>query len=124
MASCAELLTPLYDLMVKRVRLSIVIHTDDTTVPVLDRTLPKTRTGRFWDYIGDVRHPYVVYDYTPSRTRDGRTADRFPITVTAAVRSRVRRRDARRAPIARAPSSRVNASQTRRSRRVQRCAKT
>ena len=28
MASCAELLTPLYDLMVKRVRLSIVIHTD------------------------------------------------------------------------------------------------
>ena len=71
MASCAELLTPLYDLMVKRVLLSIVIHTDDTTVPVLDRTLPKTRTGRFWDYIGDVRNPYVVYDYTPRRTRDG-----------------------------------------------------
>jgi transposase len=37
----------------------------------LDRTLPKTRTGRFWDYIGDVRNPYVVYDYTPRRTRDG-----------------------------------------------------
>jgi transposase len=71
MATCAELLTPLYDLMVKRVLLSIVIHTDDTTVPVLDRTLPKTRTGRFWDYIGDARHPYVVYDYTPRRTRDG-----------------------------------------------------
>jgi transposase len=71
MASCAELLTPLYDLMVKRVLLSVVIHTDDTTVPVLDRTLPKTRTGRFWDYIGDVRHPYVVYDYTPRRTQDG-----------------------------------------------------
>ena len=30
MASCAELLTPLYDLMVKRVLLSIVIHTDDS----------------------------------------------------------------------------------------------
>ena len=71
MASCAELLTPLYDLMVKRVLLSIVIHTDDTTVPVLDPTLPKTRTGRFWVYIGDVRNPYVVYDYTPRRTRDG-----------------------------------------------------
>jgi transposase len=71
MASCADLLTPLYDLMVKRVLLSIVIHTDDTTVPVLDPTLPKTRTGRFWDYIGDVRNPYVVYDYTPRRTRDG-----------------------------------------------------
>src|SRR5262249_38927707 len=71
MASCAELLTPLYDLMVKRVLLSAVIHTDDTTVPVLDPTLPQTRTGRFWVYIGDVRHPYVVYDYTPRRTRDG-----------------------------------------------------
>jgi transposase len=71
MASCAELLTPLYDLMVKRVLVSIVIHTDDTTVPVFDPTLPKTRTGRFWDYIGDVRNPYVVYDYTPRRTRDG-----------------------------------------------------
>jgi transposase len=71
MARSAELLTPLYDLMVKRVLLSIVIHTDDTTVPVLDPTLPKTRTGRFWDYIGDVRNPYVVYDYTPRRTRDG-----------------------------------------------------
>ena len=71
MASCADLLTPLYDLMVKRVLLSIVIHTDDTTVPVWDPALPKTRTGRFWVYIGDLRNPYVVYDYTPRRTRDG-----------------------------------------------------
>ena len=51
--------------------LSGVIHTDGTTVPVLDPTLPHTRTGRFWVYIGDVRHPYVIYDYTPRRTRDG-----------------------------------------------------
>jgi transposase len=71
MASSAELLTPLYDLMVKRVLLSTVIHTDDTKVSVLDPTLPQTRTGRFWVYIGDARHPYVVYDYTPRRTRDG-----------------------------------------------------
>jgi hypothetical protein len=39
MASCAELLTPLYDLMVKRILLLIVVHTHDTTVPVLDRTM-------------------------------------------------------------------------------------
>src|SRR5512135_2742659 len=71
MASCAELLTPLFDEMVKRVLLSGVIHTDDTPVPVWDPTLPQTRTGRFWVYIGDVRNPYVVYDYTPRRTRDG-----------------------------------------------------
>src|ERR1700761_6111102 len=44
---------------------------DDTPVPVLDRTLPQTRTVRFWVYVGDVRNPYVVYDYTPRRTRDG-----------------------------------------------------
>jgi hypothetical protein len=57
--------------MVQRVLLSRVIHTDDTMVPVLDPTLPQTRTERFWVYIGDVRNPYVVYDYTPRRTRDG-----------------------------------------------------
>jgi transposase len=71
MAQCAELLAPLFNEMVKRVLLSLVIHTDDTTVPVWDPRLPHTRTGRFWVYIGDVRHPYVVYDYTPRRTRDG-----------------------------------------------------
>jgi transposase len=71
MASCAALLTPLYDLMVKRVLLSVVNHTDDTTVPVLDPALPQTRTGRFWVYVGDGRNPYVVYNYTPRRTRDG-----------------------------------------------------
>src|SRR5262249_18779947 len=71
MAQCAELLTPLVNEMVKRVLLSLVIHTDDTTVLVWDPTLPHTRTGRFWVYVGDARHPYVVYDYTPRRTRDG-----------------------------------------------------
>jgi transposase len=71
MASCAELLTPLYDLMVKRLVQSIIVHTDDTRVPVLDPTLPRTRTGRFWVYVGDARNPYVVYDYTSRRTRDG-----------------------------------------------------
>jgi transposase len=71
MARAADLLAPLYDLMVQRVLGSKIIHTDDTPVPVWDPTLPKTRTGRFWVYIGDVRNPYVVYDYTPRRTRDG-----------------------------------------------------
>jgi transposase len=71
MAQSAELLTPLFNEMVRRVLLSAVIHTDDTKVPVWDPTLPHTRTGRFWVYIGDARHPYVVYDYTPRRTRDG-----------------------------------------------------
>lgn len=67
----AELLEPLYRLMIERVRSSAVIHTDDTPVPVLDPALPKTRTGRFWVYCGDWRNPYTVYDYTASRRRDG-----------------------------------------------------
>jgi transposase len=38
----ADLLEPLYALMVERVRRSHVIHTDDTPVPVLDPTLGHT----------------------------------------------------------------------------------
>ena len=40
-------------------------------VPVLDASLPKTRTARFWVYCGDWRNPFTVYDYTTSRKRDG-----------------------------------------------------
>lgn len=71
MRQSAELLLPLYELMRRRVLASRVIHTDDTPVEVLDASLPHTRTGRFWVYVGDRRQPYVVYDYTPSRKRDG-----------------------------------------------------
>lgn len=71
LAQVAELFDPLYKLMIKRVRGSRIIWTDDTTVPVWDPTLPKTRTGRFWVYLGDVLNPYCVYDFTPRRNRDG-----------------------------------------------------
>jgi transposase len=72
MAQCAETLTPLYNIMVKEVLASRIIHTDDTPVDVLDRQLPgTTRTGRFWVYLGDQDHPQVVFTYTPSRSRDG-----------------------------------------------------
>ena len=33
--------------------------------------LPRTRTGRIWTYVGDDKHPYTVYDDTPTRSRDG-----------------------------------------------------
>jgi hypothetical protein len=38
---------------------------------VLDKNRKNTRTGRFWDYLGDKEHPSTVFDYTPSRSRDG-----------------------------------------------------
>ena len=49
-----------------------MIGTDDTGVKVLDRKLPFARTGRICPYVGDAHHPVVVYDYTPTRGRDGR----------------------------------------------------
>ena len=71
MAGAAECLLPLYELMKRWVLASDVLGTDDTPVKVLDPELDHTRTGRFWAYVGDDRHRETVYDYTPSRKRDG-----------------------------------------------------
>jgi transposase len=71
MRRCAQLVSPLFDLMKERVLKSKVMQTDDTPVGVLDPTLPRTRLGRVWTYVGDDHHPYTVYDYTPNRSRDG-----------------------------------------------------
>ncbi len=71
MRGSAECLTPFYRLLIRRTLSSGVLGTDDTPVKVLDPELDHTRTGRFWSYVGDARHPYTVYDYTPNRKRDG-----------------------------------------------------
>ncbi len=67
----ADLLEPLYDRLKAFVLSSTVVGTDDTPVKVLDRTLPHTRKGRFWPYVGDREHRAVIYDYTPTRERAG-----------------------------------------------------
>jgi transposase len=71
MAACAALLEPLYKLMKQRLLQSKVIHTDDTPVPVQDKTRNKTRQGRVWVYVGDHNRPYTLFDFTPTRNRDG-----------------------------------------------------
>jgi len=71
MRAGADLVSPLYALMKQQVLDSKAVQTDDTPVPVLDPDLPRTRTGRIWTYVGDDEHPYTVYDYTPTRSRDG-----------------------------------------------------
>jgi hypothetical protein len=72
MAAAAMLVKPLVDLMTQRVGSSRVIHTDDTRVPVQDpRVKGRCKSGRIWTYIGDLPNPYVVYTYTPDRTRAG-----------------------------------------------------
>ena len=70
-AAAAVLLEPLYRRMVELVLESHVLHTDDTSVKLLDPREAKAKTARFWAYLGDQQHPYVVYDFTESRKRDG-----------------------------------------------------
>lgn len=71
MGQCAELLDPLYQQLKSFVLASKVVGTDDTPVKVLDRSLPHTRKGRIWPYVGDRDHPAAVYDYTATRERAG-----------------------------------------------------
>jgi hypothetical protein len=51
--------------------LSAKLHTDDTPIKVLEPGRGKTREARFWVYCGDEAQPFVVFDYTPNRSRDG-----------------------------------------------------
>jgi transposase len=71
MAACAELLRPLYDLMVKAVLQSLWLHTDDTSVKNLGHDVGATDKAHFWIYWGDRTHPYNVFDFTVNRQRDG-----------------------------------------------------
>jgi len=69
MNAAAKVVEPLYKLMCQRVKLSAVLHTDDTTVPIQHEG--HCRQGRLWTYIGDESNPYIVYDFTPTRAASG-----------------------------------------------------
>jgi transposase len=71
MAACAQLLRPLYDLMVSVVLQSRAMHTDDTTVKMQELVTHLLRTARLWVYLGDAAHPYNVFDFTVNHKRDG-----------------------------------------------------
>jgi transposase len=71
LGACADLLRPLYDLMVGVVLRSRVIHTDDTPVKLQELVSHLLSTARFWVYLGDAAHPYNVFDFTVNRKRDG-----------------------------------------------------
>jgi transposase len=66
----AELLRPLYERQKELVLRSPVLWTDDTPVTLLSSGPAGSRQGRFWTYIA-AQHPYSVYDFTESRSRDG-----------------------------------------------------
>lgn len=71
LAACACLLRPLYELMITGALQSRVVHTDDTTVKLQDTVSHQLSTARLWVYLGDAAHPYNVFDFTPTRQRDG-----------------------------------------------------
>lgn len=71
MAAAASLLEPLVKAMRDRVLMSKVVQTDDTPVKVQDHDGKGIKTGRLWVYIGDWENRFIVYDYTPDRSRDG-----------------------------------------------------
>lgn len=71
MAKCADFLRPLYDTMVALALQSRALRTDDTMLPVQDKSRDTTRQGRIWVYVGEREHPYTVFDFTPTRSRDG-----------------------------------------------------
>jgi transposase len=73
-AAVANQLTPLYALMLTQVLESRVVQTDETRVPVQDPAQNQTKAGRLWVYVGDRDHPHTVYDYTPTKARDGPAA--------------------------------------------------
>jgi transposase len=62
----AELLTPLYDLMCRRVRASFALHADDTPIALLN---PR-RTAYAWVYVGDRVNPYTVFDLSVGRGQE------------------------------------------------------
>jgi len=69
----AFLLEPLAQSIARHVRSGIVLHADDTPVPVLDPGRGKTKTGRLWVAVRDERPwgsgvpPAVFYRYAPDR---------------------------------------------------------
>jgi transposase len=70
-AYSASLLAPIVDAMKVSVMASRKVHTDDTPITVLDRSVKPigSRKGYMWVYIGD--QDDVVFDFTNSRNRDG-----------------------------------------------------
>ncbi|TWT56435.1 Transposase IS66 family protein [Allorhodopirellula solitaria] len=67
----AELSRPLVIRMKYLVLQSRVIHTDDTSIKMLEPGAGIAREAKFWPYLGDWLHPYAVYDFTIDRKRDG-----------------------------------------------------
>jgi transposase len=63
---CGERLTPLYELMRRRLLQSFAIHADDTPLVLLR---PR-RAAYAWVYLGDAANPYTLFDLTAGRRQE------------------------------------------------------
>jgi transposase len=67
MLGTADLLLPLVELMRSDVLRSLIIQSDDTTVPTLGLVKGRAKDARIWCYVGDADHRHAVFEYTTSR---------------------------------------------------------
>lgn len=62
-------LEPLYELYKREVFKSHVIKTDDTEIKIQDRKHKnKIRKGKMTPYLGDTKHPYTIFDFSPTKS--------------------------------------------------------
>jgi transposase len=67
----AKALRPLEARIHQFVLASALLQVDETPVRFLGKLLGRAALGYIWAYAGDKEHPYVFYDFSPSRSRDG-----------------------------------------------------
>lgn len=70
-AQAAALLDPLYRLMLQRLLLARVLHSDDTGVKLRVPGAKQTSKAHLWVYIGDADYPYTLFDFTADYTATG-----------------------------------------------------
>ena len=69
--AAAELMRPLYEILIAEVLASLVLHLDDTPVDLRDAFNKLKRKTYFWTYVGDEQHPLTAFDFTMDHSRDG-----------------------------------------------------
>lgn len=67
----AAALRPLEQRIHAHVLASAVLQADETPGRFLGKIPGRAALGYVWAYAGDDQHPYVLYDFQPSRSRDG-----------------------------------------------------
>jgi len=75
LAICAEKLKPLVNMMKEKILESRIINADETPVKFLKPGAGKAPLGYVWTYIGDDKHPFVIFDF--KSTRSGETPKQF-----------------------------------------------